>query len=252
MQQAVDDAVAAATNGEGLRAGAAPVTVPVDALFTFARSAVRQATYGGVTFSASSTAPGVVSVSTTADGPGVVLTPGGDGRTATVSVDARPGNRAGRRAGRVGYVRGGGAYGGARTAGRGLGAAGAAAVGCRVAAVPDSGRNRMKRSRANRRLVIMPGETPVKAFHFTELRERSTGCGRRRVGLLRLDRSGPVGRGDGDPARAPAGVALGPRGGVPGGGTAGAGVDRQRAEGGGDPVRAAHLMELRAAVVALE
>ena len=90
VQPAVDDAIAAGTNGEGLRGGGAPVTVPLDALFTFTSSAVRQVTYAGATFSASSTAPGVVSVSTTADGPGVVLTPGAEAGSATVTVDARP------------------------------------------------------------------------------------------------------------------------------------------------------------------
>ena len=90
VQQAVNDAVAAATNGEGLRTGGAAVTVPLDELFTFTASAARQVTYRGTTFSVSSTAPGVVSVSTTPDGPGVVLTPGADAGTATVTVDARP------------------------------------------------------------------------------------------------------------------------------------------------------------------
>ena len=91
VQQAVDDAIAAATNGEGLRTGGVPVTVPLDALFTFPSSSVAPAvTFAGVTFSVSSTAPGVVSVSTTADGPGVTLTPGANGGTATVTVDARP------------------------------------------------------------------------------------------------------------------------------------------------------------------
>ena len=90
VQQAVNDAIAAATNGDGLRTGGASVTVPLDALFTFTSPAASAVTYGGATFSVSSTAPGVVSVSTTDDGPGVVLTPGADGGTATVTVDARP------------------------------------------------------------------------------------------------------------------------------------------------------------------
>ena len=90
VQQAVNDAIAAATNGEGLRTGGAAVTVPLDALFTFPSSVARQVTYAAATFSASSTAPGVVSVSTTPDGPGVVLTPGADGGAATITVDARP------------------------------------------------------------------------------------------------------------------------------------------------------------------
>ena len=91
VQQAVNDAVAAATNGEGLRTGGGPVTVPLDALFTFpSSSAVPAVTFAGLTFSVSSTAPGVVSASTTADGPGVMLTPGADAGTATVTVDARP------------------------------------------------------------------------------------------------------------------------------------------------------------------
>ena len=89
VQQAVNDAIGAATNGEGLRTGGAPVTVPLEALFTFP-SAAAAVTYGGATFSVSSTAPGVVSVSTTDEGPGLVLTPGADAGTATVTVDARP------------------------------------------------------------------------------------------------------------------------------------------------------------------
>ena len=90
VQTAVDDAIAAATNGDGLRTGGVSVTVPLDALFTFTPSAASAVTYDGATFSVSSTAPGVVSVSTTDDGPGVVLTPGADAGTATVTVDARP------------------------------------------------------------------------------------------------------------------------------------------------------------------
>ena len=90
VQMAVDDAIAAATNGEGLRTGGAPVTVRFDALFTFPSSAASAVTYAGTTFSVSSTAPGVVSVSTTDAGPGVVLTPGPDAGTAAVTVDARP------------------------------------------------------------------------------------------------------------------------------------------------------------------
>ena len=91
VQQAVDDAIAAATNGEGLRTGGAPVTVPLDALFTFpSSSGVSAVTFAGLTFSVSSTAPGVVTASTTADGPGVMLAPGADGGTAAVTVDARP------------------------------------------------------------------------------------------------------------------------------------------------------------------
>ena len=90
IQMAVDDAIGAATNGEGLRTGGAPVTVRLDALFTFPSSAASAVTYAGTTFSVSSTAPGVVSVSTTDVGPGVVLTPGADAGTAAVTVDARP------------------------------------------------------------------------------------------------------------------------------------------------------------------
>ena len=90
VQQAGDDAIAAATNGDGLRTGGASVTVPLDTLFTFTPSAASAVTYSGATFSVSSTATGVVSVSTTDDGPGVVLTPGADAGTATVTVDARP------------------------------------------------------------------------------------------------------------------------------------------------------------------
>ena len=90
VQMAVDAAIAAATNGEGLRTGGAPVTVRLDALFTFQSSAAAAVTYAGTTFSVSSTAPGVVSVSTTDAGPGVVLTPGADAGMAAVTVDARP------------------------------------------------------------------------------------------------------------------------------------------------------------------
>ena len=90
VQMAVEDAIAAATNGEGLRTGGAPVTVRLDALFSFPSSAASAVTYAGTTFSVSSTAPGVVSVSTTDAGPGVVLTPGPDAGTAAVTVDARP------------------------------------------------------------------------------------------------------------------------------------------------------------------
>ena len=90
IQMAVDDAIGAATNGEGLRTGGAPVTVWLDALFTFPSSAASAVTYAGTTFSVSSTAPGVVSVSTTDVGPGVVLTPGADAGTAAVTIDARP------------------------------------------------------------------------------------------------------------------------------------------------------------------
>ena len=90
VQAAVNDAIAAATAGEGLRTGGSSVTVPLDALFTFASSAASAVTYAGTTFSVSSTAPGVVSVATTDVGPGVVLTPGADSGTAAVTVDARP------------------------------------------------------------------------------------------------------------------------------------------------------------------
>ena len=90
VQMAVENAIAAATNGEGLRTGGAPVTVRLDALFSFPSSAASAVTYAGTTFSVSSTAPGVVSVSTTDVGPGVVLTPGADAGTAAVTVDARP------------------------------------------------------------------------------------------------------------------------------------------------------------------
>ena len=90
VQQAVDDVIAAATNGDGLRTGGASVTVPLDALFTFTSSTASAVTYAGATFSASSTAPGVASVSITEDGPGVVLSPGADAGTAVVTVDARP------------------------------------------------------------------------------------------------------------------------------------------------------------------
>ena len=89
-QMAVDDAIATATNGEGLRTGGAPVTVPLDALFTFPSSTASAVTYARTIFSVSTTAPGVISVSTTDTGPGVVLTPGADAGTATVTVDARP------------------------------------------------------------------------------------------------------------------------------------------------------------------
>ncbi len=96
VQQAVNDAIGSATNGAGLSTTGAAVTVPFGALFTFTSSppsAVRQVTYAGMTFSVSSTAPGVVGVSTTAgegDGAGVVLTPGAEAGTARVTVEARP------------------------------------------------------------------------------------------------------------------------------------------------------------------
>ena len=90
VQAAVNDAIAAATDGEGLRTGGSSVTVPLDALFTFPSSVAAAVTYAGTTFSVSSTAPGVVSISTTDVGPGVVLTPGADAGTAAVTVDARP------------------------------------------------------------------------------------------------------------------------------------------------------------------
>ena len=93
VQAAVNDAIATATNGEGLNTRGVSVAVPLDELFSFSPSAASGVTYGGTTFSVSSTAPSVVSVSTTDDGPGgpgVVLTPGADSGTATVTVDARP------------------------------------------------------------------------------------------------------------------------------------------------------------------
>ena len=90
VQAAVNDAIAAATDGEGLRTGGSSVTVPLDALFSFPSSVASAVTYAGTTFSVSSTAPGVVSVSTTDVGPGVVLTPGADAGTTAVTVDARP------------------------------------------------------------------------------------------------------------------------------------------------------------------
>ena len=89
----MDDAIAAATGGEGLRTGGAPVTVPLDGLFTFPSAGGPAVTHKGVTFSASSSAPGVVAVATTADGPGVVLAPGADAGSARVTVDARPEGR---------------------------------------------------------------------------------------------------------------------------------------------------------------
>ena len=109
VQAAVNDAIAAATDGEGLRTGGSSVTVPLDALFSFPSSVASAVTYAGTTCAAgaarpsapaseppgptvsvSSTAPGVVSVSTTDVGPGVVLTPGADAGTTAVTVDARP------------------------------------------------------------------------------------------------------------------------------------------------------------------
>ena len=93
VQAAVDDAIAVATNGEGLRTGGASVTVSLDGLFIFPSSGGSAVTHKGVTFSASSTAPGVVAVTTTADGPGVVLAPGADAGSAKVTVDARPEGR---------------------------------------------------------------------------------------------------------------------------------------------------------------
>ena len=63
--------------------------MPLDGLFTFPASGGSAVTHRRVTFSASSSAPGVVAVTTTADGPGVVLTPGADAGSAKVTVDAR-------------------------------------------------------------------------------------------------------------------------------------------------------------------
>lgn len=93
VQAAVNDAIATATAGEGLRTGGASVTVPLDGLFTFPASGGSAVTHRGVTFSASSSAPGVVAVTTTADGPGVVLTPGAEAGSARATVDARPEDR---------------------------------------------------------------------------------------------------------------------------------------------------------------
>ena len=98
VQTSVNDVVADATSGEGLRTGGASVAVPLDALFSFmpsaasAASAASAVTYAGATFSVSSTSPSVVSVSAsmTDAGPAVELTPGEDAGTATVTVDARP------------------------------------------------------------------------------------------------------------------------------------------------------------------
>ena len=95
VQSSVNDIVAAATNGEGLRTGGASVAVPLDTLFGImpsAASAASAVTYAGATFSVSSTAPGVISVSTSMmdAGPAVELTPGEEAGTATVTVDARP------------------------------------------------------------------------------------------------------------------------------------------------------------------
>ena len=91
-QKAVDDVIAAATNGDGLRTGGMSVTVLLETLFTFTSPAAAAVTYGGATFSVSTTAPGVISVSTsmTDAGPALELTPGEDAGTATVTVDARP------------------------------------------------------------------------------------------------------------------------------------------------------------------
>ena len=83
-QKAVDDAIATATNGDGLRTGGMSVTVPLETLFTFTSPAAAAVTYGGTTFSVSTTAPGVISVSTsmTDAGPAVGVDAGrgrGDG-----------------------------------------------------------------------------------------------------------------------------------------------------------------------------
>ena len=47
VQAAVNDAIAAATDGEGLRTGGSSVTVPLDALFTFPSSVAAAVTYAG-------------------------------------------------------------------------------------------------------------------------------------------------------------------------------------------------------------
>ena len=82
---------------------------------------------------------------------------------------------------------------------------------------------------------IRTGETPIKAVHFMELRTRIDVL-RSEVGLgpVRLDRSGPDGRGDAGPARAPARAAAGARRGVRGGRSGGSDLDRPGAGAGDD------------------
>ena len=83
---------------------------------------------------------------------------------------------------------------------------------------------------------IVPGETPVRAIHFTELRARIDGL-RAAAGLVavRLDGPGPAGGGYAGQARALDGAAVGVGRGVRGGGAAGPAVDRYRGGRGDDP-----------------
>ena len=93
------------------------------------------------------------------------------------------------------------------------------------------------------------GVTPIRAVHFTELRSRIDGV-RVTAGVERFAWTDPIltAGGEAGQARASRGAAVGPRLGQAGG----AALARFRAVGGKTPIRAAHLMELRAAVVALE
>ena len=82
---------------------------------------------------------------------------------------------------------------------------------------------------------IVPGETPVRAVHFTELRARIDVL-RQEAGLAPFGWTDPVlrGRGDAGPAGPSARAAVGAGQGVRGGGPAGAALDRRVARGGVD------------------
>ena len=101
---------------------------------------------------------------------------------------------------------------------------------------------------------LRPGVTPVRAVHFTELRTRIDVL-RRAAGVAPFAWTDPVltAGGDAGQARPPAGAAGGAGRGLHGGGAGGAALDGRVAGGGGRPRSgAAHLTELRAAVMALE
>ena len=101
---------------------------------------------------------------------------------------------------------------------------------------------------------IRPGVTPVRAdpLHGAADADRRPAKGGRAAGVS-LDGPAADRGGDAGQARASAGVAVGARHVVCGGGAVGAGLDRRgRRRRGTTPIRAAHVTELRAAVLALE
>ncbi len=83
---------------------------------------------------------------------------------------------------------------------------------------------------------VRPGVTPIRAIHFTELRERINAL-RTAAGLPRFAWTdpGPAGGGDAGQARASSGAARGARRGVCASGSGGAVLDRCGAGGRGDP-----------------